>query len=376
LTEEIQAKDKLIQEARIAISQRENSIHKSIKQNGSLVPHPKEEAYNTFILAQMIRAEALQDEKIALADKACQLVNRHAKRLDAKMRELEKDGALPPDSNLTSSFANSMKSSNPFFDNFESYTSGAGDSHPLQSASGNVMPQVTVARRLVEQVSGSLTVRPNPTTAAVLASAHPRNSAPASPAAAHHLQQRHRESSAGAVDAKRRRLNTGLGSLPTASSSLRQSSLGPGTPKAGTPGSTRAGSAGPRAGGTKKATQKLAPHQQVRRLKATKTTKRPGGHRHKSHAHKNSPSSGGDEDSVVSEASDSENASQVRSAEDEEMDEADEKKYCTCRSVSYGDMIACDNDDCPYEWFHWACVGMTKEPVGKWFCPECRQKMG
>ncbi len=56
--------------------------------------------------------------------------------------------------------------------------------------------------------------------------------------------------------------------------------------------------------------------------------------------------------------------------------DADDRKYCTCRSVSYGNMVACDNDDCPYEWFHWQCVGMTKEPIGKWYCEECRVKLG
>ena len=64
---------------------------------------------------------------------------------------------------------------------------------------------------------------------------------------------------------------------------------------------------------------------------------------------------------------------------DAEMEDAegegDDRKYCTCRSVSFGNMIACDNDDCPYEWFHWSCVGMTKEPVGTWYCDECRVKM-
>lgn len=60
-------------------------------------------------------------------------------------------------------------------------------------------------------------------------------------------------------------------------------------------------------------------------------------------------------------------------AEDGEGD--DERKYCTCRSVSYGNMVACDNEECPYEWFHWSCVGMTKEPVGAWFCEECRGRM-
>ena len=49
----------------------------------------------------------------------------------------------------------------------------------------------------------------------------------------------------------------------------------------------------------------------------------------------------------------------------------DEKRYCVCGSVSYGNMVACENDECPYEWFHYGCVGLTKEPVGVWFCPEC-----
>jgi inhibitor of growth protein 3 len=65
-------------------------------------------------------------------------------------------------------------------------------------------------------------------------------------------------------------------------------------------------------------------------------------------------------------------------AEVEEVEEGDgdDIKYCTCRNVSYGNMVACDNDKCPYEWFHWSCVNMTREPAGKWYCPECRIKLG
>ncbi|GKT48354.1 chromatin modification-related protein YNG2 [Colletotrichum spaethianum] len=57
-------------------------------------------------------------------------------------------------------------------------------------------------------------------------------------------------------------------------------------------------------------------------------------------------------------------------------DEAgDDKKYCTCQNVSFGDMVACDNEDCPYEWFHWSCVGLKSEPNGTWFCPVCTENM-
>ncbi|KAJ0014393.1 hypothetical protein Pint_20173 [Pistacia integerrima] len=46
--------------------------------------------------------------------------------------------------------------------------------------------------------------------------------------------------------------------------------------------------------------------------------------------------------------------------------------FCT---VSFGDMIACDNENCQGgEWFHYSCVGLTPETrfKGKWYCPTCR----
>lgn len=48
-----------------------------------------------------------------------------------------------------------------------------------------------------------------------------------------------------------------------------------------------------------------------------------------------------------------------------------EPTYCLCHQVSYGEMIGCDNELCPIEWFHFACVGLTTKPKGKWFCPKC-----
>lgn len=49
-----------------------------------------------------------------------------------------------------------------------------------------------------------------------------------------------------------------------------------------------------------------------------------------------------------------------------------EPKYCICNDVSYGNMIACDNKDCPKQWFHYKCVGISIPPRGKWYCSvEC-----
>nr|CAI5818985.1 unnamed protein product [Callosobruchus analis] len=52
-----------------------------------------------------------------------------------------------------------------------------------------------------------------------------------------------------------------------------------------------------------------------------------------------------------------------------------EPRYCLCNQVSYGDMVACDNEDCPSEWFHYPCVGITAPPKGKWYCPQCTATM-
>eukprot|EP00842_Homolaphlyctis_polyrhiza_P000300 jgi/Hompol1/1270/HPOL_000646-RA len=54
--------------------------------------------------------------------------------------------------------------------------------------------------------------------------------------------------------------------------------------------------------------------------------------------------------------------------------EMDEQLYCFCQQVSYGEMIACDGEDCAHEWFHLECVGLSEPPTkGEWFCKDCSQ---
>ncbi|KAF0326403.1 phd finger domain-containing protein [Colletotrichum asianum] len=55
----------------------------------------------------------------------------------------------------------------------------------------------------------------------------------------------------------------------------------------------------------------------------------------------------------------------------------DEPRYCDCNRVSFGDMIACDNENCDKEWFHLECVGMAQIPARttKWYCPDCRVRL-
>ena len=47
-----------------------------------------------------------------------------------------------------------------------------------------------------------------------------------------------------------------------------------------------------------------------------------------------------------------------------------EPMYCKCQQPSQGSMIGCDNPSCKYEWYHYACVGITEEPE-HWVCPDC-----
>lgn len=57
------------------------------------------------------------------------------------------------------------------------------------------------------------------------------------------------------------------------------------------------------------------------------------------------------------------------------IDNVDEPRYCWCNQPSFGEMIACDNEKCPKEWFHYQCVGLKKAPKGEWFCSDkCRKQ--
>jgi len=51
-----------------------------------------------------------------------------------------------------------------------------------------------------------------------------------------------------------------------------------------------------------------------------------------------------------------------------------EPVYCLCRQVAFGEMIACDNEDCAIEWFHYSCVNLNKKPKSSWLCPDCQYK--
>ncbi|KAI1124181.1 hypothetical protein F5Y10DRAFT_37176 [Nemania abortiva] len=63
--------------------------------------------------------------------------------------------------------------------------------------------------------------------------------------------------------------------------------------------------------------------------------------------------------------------------DDEVEVDADEPLYCYCNGVSYGEMVACDAEDCEREWFHLDCVGLKAAPPPsmKWYCDNCKDRL-
>ena len=50
--------------------------------------------------------------------------------------------------------------------------------------------------------------------------------------------------------------------------------------------------------------------------------------------------------------------------------------YCWCGGEDVVLMVARDNPNCPVEWFHFKCVGITRKPGGKWYCSNtCREQV-
>jgi len=61
--------------------------------------------------------------------------------------------------------------------------------------------------------------------------------------------------------------------------------------------------------------------------------------------------------------------------DDEEVEE-NEPRYCYCNEVSYGEMVACDNEECEKQWFHLRCAGLKEAPTSaKWYCDDCKLLM-
>lgn len=370
LLEEVNAKDTALQQLRLQIHQRDLTIQGHVKKQGAAIKHPKEDQWHSEVMSAYDRAQALQEEKCALVNKASILLDRQVKRLDVKIRDLQLQGAVDDDEMLPTTL-NPSHPANRIGPNSGAATGANTPRLPFGvSAAGSSM---NVANAAMARMANNASFAGN-------------MNAPVAGMQQHILQNSQRgsrEMSAGA-ETKRRKLNQTL-SIPLGSSGLaRHSSLGPGTPKAGTPGaSSRGGSVGPR---SKKPGKKVAPHLQGNLRRQAK--KGPGSKKKKARrllaGKKGTPSSTGeDEESEDEEGSDEEAGSMPgkdgAGEEDEDVnmgegeDGDDNKFYCFCNGPSHGAMIACDNEQCAREWFHYECVGLEHEPKGRWLCAECKK---
>ena len=52
------------------------------------------------------------------------------------------------------------------------------------------------------------------------------------------------------------------------------------------------------------------------------------------------------------------------------------KLFCVCQEPEDPNrkMIGCDEPNCKFQWFHFECVKLKREPKGSWFCGSCRRK--
>jgi inhibitor of growth protein 3 len=400
--EEISDKDRQYTECLRLIDDRDAKIQKWIKTNGSHEPNPKEDLLRAQIRDSYNKADQLSKDKITLTEKLQMVMDKHLRAFDIQIKLLTdraEPGFTDPDeipSLLRPSAANhtapSLRSVNPSNNNVVTTGTPASPRVATPASTNPAMARLPSHPQVRSVQTQQQQQHAQPPHAA---------SAPATPAATIILN-RQRESSAGPTPKRGPRANTGLSNAPAASSGLaRHSSLGPGTPKntpagaSGTGSVVRAGSAGPRSNTAKTAgnapgrrgtpagagRKKPPPSKSsLSRLKKASTRNSPASTADSDLSDADS-GSGDDEEgndgrsrgTPAADGKDENGDETMRDGEEEDEDAGDDKKYCLCHNVSYGDMVACDNDNCPYEWFHWSCVGLKSEPNGAWFCPVCRK---
>lgn len=395
MLEEIQALDQQVHKYLQNIHSKESALQKQVKNHGSLVPHPKEQEFFEVGKKNYDLCLALQEKKIGHGDKASVILDRQLKKVDERIRQLQRSGQMDDDPPLPSVFDRKPENSRTPLD--------MPNPIALQAANLNAVG----ANRAIQSHTTPTIRPPQPRhmhQALTSSAQQQRSSVPATPASVviQAQKQTEREHSAGA-DSKRRKLNmstTGI-NLPSQPSGLRQSSMGPGTPKAGTPTGSRAGSI-PRVTGPASKKAGVAVTKKVNNPAVTKLKNKHTKHVRLSQSagrkKAGSPAVRGaragtevSEDSVLSSADASDtDTSQARkrrkktahqpeppsASEDEGEDETDDKVYCYCSQPSYGEMVGCENPSCKREWFHISCLGLKTVPQEEhWFCPECRTEV-
>ncbi|CCU79010.1 putative PHD finger domain protein/putative inhibitor of growth protein 3 [Blumeria hordei DH14] len=375
--EEIEQKDRQMAECLAIINRHDNALQGWVRKNGGHVANPKEAAMNRIVIENYEKAQILQAEKISLARKCQIVVEKHTRYLDNQIKALQDRGEFPVDPELPSLLREPIISqpSRPS----TTLQSQPPSAVPVQARHANQYPQSAVPAHIqIQQTSILSSVSPTSPSPTATATATASTTTTTTTTAVRQTRE-----NSMTVANKRQRL---VGQLSThiPSGLTRQPSHGPGTPKIPTPApATRAISTGPRSQirpGPKKSINPT-----IKQSGITRKLKKSSLSRVKRTSNKNSPSSTNDselsdadsgsvddEDETQHPKRSHENEADEELVEMEDDDGADDRKYCTCQSVSYGDMVACDNPGCEFEWFHWSCVGLKSEPLGTWICAACK----
>ncbi|KAJ8102064.1 inhibitor of growth proteins N-terminal histone-binding-domain-containing protein [Lipomyces tetrasporus] len=351
--EEIKTKDIKLYNLKKRIQHNDNAIQKHIRAHGSLTENPKEAQYNTKIIADFETAMKLQEEKCDLANKLNDLVVRHLKRLDIEIKKLQNDGVLAPSTEPIVLTAMRALSTVPTAHSTmqggvsaaQATAAAGGHHHHLHQKRSSPMPQGGGVARGATPVDV-------PTNAASMTASMQRPT-------------------------KKQKIGSGVSSMKGT----------PGVGHAGSPMSaamlsgqvTGAVAAGIHSGGGTPGDVDYAGGIGDQHSAAAAIVNQIGRSGLVPRSAVNALPVGNLKGSTSASMNrSSQKLSAQQSAEDEEEDEEennDSALYCFCQQVSYGDMVACDNPDCQYEWFHYGCVGLKAPPSGVWYCSTtCQEK--
>lgn len=427
LQEEIAEKDRLYDKLLKEIEDRDGRIQKFIKANGSHADNPREAEYRAAIIGNYDMAEKLAAEKVALSQKMQVTMDKHLRYLDMQMKLLydrNEPGFNDADevpSLVRPSAANvatvpALRPSGPTttsvlvpVTNNTSQVLHRGPHSQLKtdvtlqqhalSAPASPAASILLSRQAREGSAGpgggaskkgprsGIALVNAPVTSSGLArhsSLGPGTPKPlqqtatgvqragsAGPRAPTKITGPGRKSSAPASGAGRKRSMPGVGAggnksglsrvkrvAKNSQSSAVDSELSDAETGSGNESDVRTGGRGTSA---------------ARSSSQAQNHHREGSHepglQAGSHGRKEGPPSGAMRGPRGARANDEDSDDDAMDLDDEEA--GDDRKYCLCNNVSFGDMVACDNPECPYEWFHWGCVGLKSEPNGAWFCPVC-----
>lgn len=330
LLHELRQKDLAFYDHRKKLQQYDAQIHKFIKQHGSLANNPKEAQLYPKIRAHFQECETIQKEKCKLANTSLFLLAKHLSSLENDIGKLEKDGllqlledtVLPIDNEALLDDTSSVLTADSVLTN-NTTSHGRGGSAGAGNGHKRTQSRKSTTSRLSVTPSAGGNTRP--------------------------LKRQK-------VDHAHASASTTKGSVPKTE---RQSDIGLPAPDGGLHHKVKTeddsisdiqtlGSLSLKPSAVQKRDNNPASSATTGAASGSVRTAGPG---EGPDSATNTPTKAGAENSE------------------------DQTLYCFCRQVSFGEMIGCDNSKCRYEWFHYKCVGLTAEPTGKWYCPDCAKRL-